>query len=183
MRRLTLLFWTLALVGAVGCPTTQDPEGDANTAVTRIGIYDSRAIAVAFIGSEVYTAAEGEALAEKTAEFENAEAARDHEKLAELKAREETQRTLRQAQGFSTAPVDDILEYIAAQLPGIKKEANVELVVSKWDDETLSAYTSAERVDVTMRLVEAFRPNEKQRQSAIEIQEVKPVPLRRIRTH
>jgi hypothetical protein len=51
------------------------------------------------------------------------------------------------------------------------------MLVSKWDQETLAKYPSAELVDVTMMLVDAFQPNERQRQSAIEIQKHEPIPL------
>jgi hypothetical protein len=51
------------------------------------------------------------------------------------------------------------------------------MLVSKWDEETLAQYPSAELVDVTMRLVDAFQPTERQRQHAIGIQTQEPIPL------
>ncbi|MCK4249402.1 MAG: hypothetical protein KAX15_06445, partial [Candidatus Omnitrophica bacterium] len=112
-----------------------------------------------------------------------AESEGDSKRVEELKAWGEAQQALLHKQGFSTAPVDDILEHITDQLPEIKKSANVELLVSKWDTKTLAEYKLAEHVDVTMRLVEAFKPNEKQKKSAIEIQKHDPVPLEKMKDH
>ena len=43
------------------------------------------------------------------------------------------------------------------------RQANVNLFVAEWNTKTLAKYRSAEHVDVTMRLVEAFEPNEKRK--------------------
>jgi hypothetical protein len=174
---ITLLITSLTLVHTVSAEDTDAKE------IKRIGVYDSRAIAVAFVGSEFYKATAGKEMAEKMAEYKKAESEGDQEKLAELKAWGEAQQALLHKQGFSTAPVDDILEHIAGQLPRIKKEADVELLVSKWDKETLTEHKSAEQIDVTMRLIEAFKPNEKQKKSAIEIQKHDPVPLDKMKDH
>jgi len=69
------------------------------------------------------------------------------------------------------------------QLPEIKKQANAGLFVSKWDAKTLEKHKSAKHVDVTMRLVEAFNPTEKQKTSAIGIQGHDPVPLEKMKGH
>jgi hypothetical protein len=85
-------------------------------------------------------------------------------------------------QGFSTAPVDNILKHIKKKLPEIKKQAGVKLLVSKWDEKTLKEHESAKRIDVTMPLIEAFRPNEKQKKRAVEIQKSEPVPLEKMKS-
>ncbi len=59
--------------------------------------------------------------------------------------------------------------------PGLP--AGVDLVVSKWDKDALAKYKSAEFVDVTMMLVDALHPHERQRKSAIEIQKHKPISI------
>jgi hypothetical protein len=82
-------------------------------------------------------------------------------------------------QAFSTAPVDDILAHITSALPEIQRTARVTAIVSKWDEAALRKHPGAERVDVTMLLVDAFQPNERQRKSAIQIQKQKPISLER----
>jgi hypothetical protein len=139
----------------------------------RIGIYDSRAIAVAFSGSEAHE----KLLSNRKAEFEKAKAAGDEKRVAELKKEGAEEQKLRHKQGFSTAPVDDILECIKDAQAAIKQKANVTVLVSKWDKESLAKHLSAEQIDITMDLVDAFHPKERQRKSALEIQKSQPIPL------
>src|SRR5215469_3346113 len=80
-------------------------------------------------------------------------------------------------QGFSTAPVDELLLHITNALAEIQKTAGVTSFISKWDEAGLKKHAGAERVDVTMKLVDAFQPNERQRKFAIEVQNRKPLSL------
>ena len=115
----------------------------------RIGVYDSRAIAVAFAGSKIFN----KWMFEQKAELQK----------------------LMHNQGFSTAPMDNILEQIKDRLPAIKEKAGVGVLVSKWDKDTLAKHPSDEFIDVTRELVGAFNPNGRQRTSVIEIQKHKPI--------
>ena len=81
-------------------------------------------------------------------------------------------------QAFGTAPVDDLLLYITNALPEIRKDAGVTAIISKWDEPQLRKHPGAQIVDVTMKLVDAFHPNERQRKAAIEIRRRKPIALR-----
>ena len=47
-----------------------------------VGVYDSRAIAIAFVGSPAYNATDGKRLAAMRAEYEKAKAAGDEERMA-----------------------------------------------------------------------------------------------------
>ena len=139
----------------------------------RIGVYDSRAIAVAYAGSKAFNAW----MSALMAEYSRAKAAGDQKRVAELKAEGAERQKLMHKQGFSTAPVHNILKHIKDRLPAIKQRAGVGVLVSKWDKDTLAKHPCAELVDVTMELVDAFNPNERQRNSAIAIQKHKPIPL------
>ena len=140
----------------------------------RIGIYDSRAVAVAFAGSPTHE----KQLRALIEEHRNAKEAGDLEKAARLEAEGKAQQVKAHQQAFSTAPVDDILAHITNALPEIQKAAGVTALVSKWDEAGLKKHAGAERVDVTMRLVDALHPKERQRKSAVEIQKRKPISLR-----
>ena len=179
MTRLTATMCALLFFTGAGYADTAKPK----TRVARIGTYDSRAIAVAFVGSEVYKATVGKKMSEMMAEYKKAESEGDKKRVKELKTWGETQQALLHKQVFSTAPVDDILKHIIDQFPEIKKKAGVELLVSKWDTQTLAKHTSAEQIDITMLLIDAFKPNEKQKRSAIEIQKHEPVPLENMKNH
>jgi hypothetical protein len=111
------------------------------------------------------------------ADYEKAKANGDQKRIDALKAEGAAGQKRLHMQGFSTAPVDDLLETIKDRLPAMEKKAGVEKLVSKWDKKTLAQYKSAELVDVTLLLVDAFEPNEQQRKMAIEIQKHEPIPL------
>jgi hypothetical protein len=123
--------------------------------VARIGVYDSRAVALAFIKSELYS--------QMVADCEGGQLA-----------------TLQQgfyAQVLSTAPVDGILVYIEDQLSGITEQAGADLILSKWDSESLAMHAHAEQVDITMQLVAAFNPSDELIREAIATQKLAPVSL------
>jgi hypothetical protein len=147
--------------------------GTAQNAKVRIGVYDSRSIVVAWAGTQSFN----QWMGSLQAELQEAKDAGDQKKVEELEVEAEARQQLMHMQAFSTAPVDDILAYIKESLPEIQQNAGVTMVVSKWDQETLAKYPSAELVDVTMALVDAFHPSEGQRKSAIGIQESEPIPL------
>lgn len=175
---------TVGIMVAVGCLTLQatlalaaEPAAESQAA-KRIGVYDSRAIAVAFVGSDVWKAANGKKLAAMKAEYTKAKAEGDRKRMTELEAQGQAQQALLHKQGFSTAPVDDILKHIQDKIPEIAKAAGAGPIVSKWDKETLAKYKSAEQVDVTMALVDAFQPAKRQRDFAIDIQKKTPIPLK-----
>ena len=164
----------LVVMVSVFCATALAQEPAAKV---RVGIYDSRAIAVAFGGSEAFQASTGKQLAALRAEYNEAKAAGNQKRVAELEAQGKAQQVLLHKQGFSTAPVDDILDHIKDKIPGIAKAAGVGPIVSKWDKDALAKYKSAELVDVTMPLVNAFHPIERQLKFAIDIQKQAPISL------
>jgi hypothetical protein len=150
-------------------------EGVPRQAGVRIGIYDSRAIAVAFVGSEVWMASVGKQLAAMKAEYDDAKAQGNQQRVKELEAEGKAGQALLHKQGFGTTPVDDILKHIGNKAPEIAKAAGVGPIISKWDKVALAKYESAEKVDITMALVNAFHPTDRQLKFAIDIQKRPPV--------
>jgi hypothetical protein len=55
-----------------------------------------------------------------------------------------------------------------------------DVIVSKWDEETLSRYGSAEQVDVTMELVVAMNPDERQLGFVKQIGDKPPIPVAKL---
>lgn len=168
---------TMVLMGCVASmlagSTQAEEAGGKPTAKVPVGTYDSRSVAVAFAGSEAFSKWMGDLKAEN----DKAKASGDLKRVSEIEAEGATRQKLMHKQGFSTAPVDDILEQIKDRLPAIKKKAGVIDLVSKWDKAGLARYKDAELVDVTMALADAFNPNDRQRKSAMEIQKHDPIPL------
>jgi hypothetical protein len=139
----------------------------------RIGVYDSRAIAIAWAGSPSFTAWMGALRADHA----KAKAAGDAKRVKQLEAEGAARQQRLHLQGFSTAPVDEILAHIKDALPGIQQQAGVSALVSKWDKEGQAKYPAAEQHDVTLALLDALHPSDRQRQAAIEAQKHKPIPL------
>jgi hypothetical protein len=162
------LLITTALVAASFGQQAKDKSRE------RIGIYDSRAVAVAYAGS----AFQEKKMKDLTSRFKKAEEAGDTKEVSRLKAEGRAWQAQLHRQGFGTAPVDDLLAHITNDLPRIQEAADVTRLISKWDKAELDRHPKAERIDVTLQLVEAFGPTEKQRQHAIEIQKRKPVKVK-----
>jgi hypothetical protein len=142
-----------------------------STAKERIGIYDSRAVAIAFAGSPAFQ----KELDELKAQHKKAQDAGDLETASKVQRQGKAMQVKLHKQGLSTVPVDDILAHIAKFLPEIQESAGVSAIVSKWDGAGLKKHPGAERVDVTIRLVDALQPTDRQRRFAVEIQQHKPI--------
>ena len=162
-----------ALIGAIGPHQASLAQETGSAAKARVGIYDSRAVAVAFAGSAAFNRWMGDL----KAEHGKAKASGDQERAAELEAEGAARQRLLHMQAFSTGQVTNLLDQVKDKLPAIHEKAGVSVLVSKWDKDGLARYKDAELVDVTMALVDAFSPSERQRKSAIAIQEHKPISL------
>ncbi len=171
---------TIVLAGMVMQPTvgTEQPEKKASRPGARIGTYDSRAIGLAYIRSDAFD----EKLEQMNAELEKAKAAGDKKRVQELEAWFPTQQAVAHKQTFGTAPVDDILEPIKHQIPGITKQANVDLIISKWD--TGSQWPDAEFVDVTLLMIQPFNPDESTLKMITEqLPKLDPIPSEKLEKH
>jgi len=169
--RIVVASMALGVIG--GFATSLKAQGNDTKTKERVGIYDSRAIAVAFAGSPAHE----EELRPLIEEHKKARETGDLATVAKLEAEGKARQEKLHKQGFSTAPVDDILAHITNSLPEIQKSTGVTAIVSKWDEAELKKHAGAETVDITMRLVDAFQPNARVRKWAIEIQKSKPISI------
>ena len=118
-----------ALVAAAGLPQAGLAQETQPTTKARVGIYDSRAVAVAFAGSAPFN----RWLDNLKAEHAKATASGDQQRVAALEAEGKARQRLLHMQGFSTAPVTNILDQIKDKLPALKQKAGVSVLLSKWD--------------------------------------------------
>jgi hypothetical protein len=158
-------------IAASGCASK--PAKPADSPTERIGVYDSRAIAIAWVGTEAFK----QSLDSLRKESEQAKAAGDRERAAALEKEGAAMQQRLHTQGFSTAPVDDILAHFQDQLARIRLATGATALVSKWDEAALAKHAGAEQLDVTEKLVDALHPDDQQRKTALGIVKVKPVPL------
>jgi hypothetical protein len=142
--------------------------------VNAVGIYDSRAIAVAYAGS-VFCRNYIKGL---NTRYNAAKAAGDEEAMLKAEAEAEKHQKQLHSQAFSTAPVDNILRHIKDRLPDIRKEAAVDIIISKWDTKSLAKYETAQKKDITMLLVELFKPDARRLNMVKEIQKAKPISIK-----
>ena len=154
-----------ALTLGFGAGRTVAAPDSAATGGLRIGVYDSRAIAVAYAGSPVHE----QRLAAATAERRKARESRDSTTVSRIEAEGQAQQKLLHRQAFGQEPVDDILAQIPAEVAAVRSANAVGVLVSKWDEAALAAQRGRETVDVTEALVDALHPNARQRQRALEI--------------
>lgn len=130
------------------------PEAESEGTRIRVGTFDSRAVAIAFYRSPVHQAT----IREMMAEYKVAKETGDEERAEALQTRGEAFQALAHRQGFGTAPIDEILERIEDQIPGIAERAGVDMVVSKWD--VVYQGDGVDVVDVTLLMVAPFEPDE-----------------------
>ena len=105
-------------LGCEGAEPSVAPTKAADASVTRVGIYDSRAIAAAYWTPERLVSY-SRSLEERQ---EMAVAVGKVQEAKETYAKLWAHRNLLRKQGFSTAPVDDILEHIKDRLPKIARK-------------------------------------------------------------
>jgi hypothetical protein len=165
------LIFLLAIFGLafIGCKTTdKSAENDfkQNSVVeaTKVGIYDSRVIAFAYWSQEV----EGKQRLNHPDYNSNSSALAYWSEQVDGKPRyippddkglkgKEFGYMMHQ-QVFSYHEPVQALEYIADKLPEVMKQADVDVIISKWEKEKLAKFDSTKFVDITDRLVQLFNP-------------------------
>jgi hypothetical protein len=136
-----------------------------------VGIFDSRVIAVAYYNTEAHKSY----IQSLKADHAEAEASGEKELAKELESMGEASQELAQKQAFSTWPVDNILGTIEGKIPEIAKQAEVDLIVSKWN--IVYQESGLEFIDVTDIMVKLFSPDEQMLQMLEQIKMQDPITL------
>ena len=159
----------LAVYTTVVAVRAEQPEEKTSGSKVRVGTFDSRAVAVAYGRSENL----GRYIEELTAEYEEAKTAGDETRVKELEAEASALDELLHKHAFSIGPVDNILEQIEGTIPKIAEQAQVDVIVSKWD--IVYQRPGVEFIDVTDLMVKPFDPDEETQKLLIEVQKQDPV--------
>jgi hypothetical protein len=175
MTRLGTICCAIAFMFAVlpACSTAA-AQASQETSVgskMRVGTFDSRAVAIAYGRSEAF----GRAVKSAKEEYEKAKSEGNEKRAKELDAEGSAGQDLMHKQGFSTYSVDNILEKIKEQIPGIAAQANVDVIVSKWD--IIYQRPGIEFIDVTDLMVKPFDPNERTLGIIQDLLKQNPIPL------
>jgi hypothetical protein len=139
-----------------------------------VGVYDPRAIAIAYVNSNLFRAA----MNEKQSEMKKATADNDRAKIKELRAWGEGGQIRLHLQGFAGAPVDDILAQVSDKLPEVAAAAGVDVITLK----PIFAAPNVTTVDVTDRLVGLFTSDPQAIKTIAELRATKPLPIEEIAT-
>jgi Skp family chaperone for outer membrane proteins len=140
----------------------------------RVGVYDSRAIAIAYGNSTEFR----KFLDAVKADHQKAKEAKDDKRMKEIETQMKARQRRAHEQGFSTGSVGDIMVKIKDALPAVARKAGVDLIVSKWEVNYLSPEFKA--VDVTDDLVALFHVSEKGLGWIKDIRTHPPLPIEQI---
>src|SRR5262249_48041648 len=138
----------------------------------RIGTYDSRAVAVAYARSGEFTARSKDLQRQRT----DAEKAGEDARVAELETIGQSMQTRLHLQGFSTAPVDDILQIVADKLPGVAQQNHL-AIITRAAEYHVEGVTL---VDVTNDLVALFNPDTQTLKIVNDLRAQKPLPIEQV---
>lgn len=170
MRWITGLAMAAGVVLVMGV-VSQAVHGQDKTEVKplRVGVYDSRCIAVACFSSEWWNTQ----VREKMKEMEAAKAAGDEQKVKELEQWGSQNQQKAHLMGFGTAPVKQSLVPVEKDLATVAQQAGVDIIVSKWQIDY--QVDGAQFVDVTDAIVALYKPGEKALKSVEAIKKTKPI--------
>lgn len=157
MRKQTsLVLLPAALLGVVYILTVHGQSAEKpKKDLLRVGVYDSRAVAVAYAHSNHWN----NILKDKQKELQKAKEKGNDKKVKELEAWGSAHQQKAHLQGFGTAPVHEYLNVIKDKLPDIARQAGVDVIVSKWEFDYKAP--DAEVIDITDQLIEPFGPSER----------------------
>ncbi len=165
MKKLSLLSIPVVLAFvSIAAGWTERPP-----AALRLGVFDSRAIAVAFARSEIHAQWMKELLARKEA----AEKRGNEKEVAAVEAEGARHQRRFHLQGFSVAPIDDILVHIEKALPSIAEKAGVDAIVNRWN--VVHHRPGVELVDVTEAMIAPFHPDEQTLAIVRDMKDKKPL--------
>ena len=139
----------------------------------RVGVYDNRAIAVAYGPSKFNP------VGEKMKEYKEAKATGDTKRAKEFEAWGEKHQRKLHRQGFGQVPVDDILAHVKDKFPEVARKTDVDVIVRQCD----YVGPNVEDVDITKELVLLFEPSEKTLRTVEGLKKHAPVDLDEIEQH
>ena len=175
--RLLLKWFGVVSVVAFGFFASATASAQTQTNKFRVGVYDSRAVAVAYGNSTEFK----EAMKPIEANYQKAKEAKDEKRMKEIDSQMKLRQRRAHEQGFSTGSVAPIMAKVKDSLPDIAKQAGVQVIVSKWEFNHQSP--DVEVVDVTDQIIALFHVNERGLKWCKEIQQKPPLPIEQITEH
>lgn len=168
-----VLLSVISVAGLVQSAASAAPEAVQEQAKLRVGVYDSRAIAVAYVHSP-YSPTSG-----KMKEYEEAKAAGDEARVKELEAWGEKHQRQLHRQGFGRVPVSDLLEHVKDRLPELAEQIGVDVIAFECN----YLGPNVEEVDITVELAKLFDDSERTLETIEQLRQMDPLDLDEIEAH
>jgi hypothetical protein len=150
------------------------PAAAQNAKPLRIGVFDSRAIALAYGNSDEFQ----RIVKCMHADYDAAKAANNDSRAKELETEGQWSQVRLHQQTFSTGPVAGILAKVKDKLPAIAAQAGVSLIVSKWEVQLQDP--AVETVDVTLPIVKLFHPSDRVLTWIAQMKTQDPIPFEKL---
>ncbi|MBN2093001.1 hypothetical protein JW964_25485 [candidate division KSB1 bacterium] len=170
MKNLFIISVTLICLMLLSMTAVAQEKSPAKSGV-KIGIFDSRVVALAYFRSAERMAQ----FKEMHKELQQAKTENNEKRVKELEKEGPWTQIRMHQQVFSNAGVSNIMKKISNELPAIAKEAGVLLIVSKWDMPYIDQI--AETVDVTLPIAKLFKPDEQTMKIIGQMKDQTPVPF------
>jgi hypothetical protein len=171
MARAALVSVVLAAALGIGA---RSAAAEDRKPVVRVGIFDSRAVALAYGRSEEFE----RSIKAMRDDFEKAKAVKDEKRVKELENEGAWSQVRLHQQTFSTATVSSILAKVKDKLPAIAHDARVVMIVSKWEVQFKDP--SIETVDLTLPMVQLFHPSEQVLKWIEQMKDQEPIPFEKL---
>lgn len=146
-------------------------KGTNAQTIQRIGVFDSRAVAVAYYNSKFSN--NQQIFQSLGSQMQLAKSKDDKEAISKL----ELEGTMRQAmmheQGFGKGSINNITESVKDKMTQLAKNENLSAIVSKW--EMIFSGKDVELIDITEKIVDFFEPNDQIKSMVKEIMQSEPV--------
>ncbi len=163
--------WIAALPGVIAAQSTTSSAPSPAAQKVRIGVFDSRMVAIAYYNS----GEQRKFMQDLMAQLKAAKTANDTAKIADLEFQGPAMQNLMHYQVFSNASIPNVMEKLAPELPKIAADSHVSIIVSKW--EVAFHDPNVEYVDVTDALVARFKPTAQVQKWIDSGKSQQPVPL------
>ena len=141
------------------------------TTTIRIGVFDSRAVGIAWFNSSVSSSHERADVL--NSRMKEAIEKNDSDAIASLEREAKLRQAMQHEMAFGTGSIRFVLEEIKDKISQIAKENNLSVVVSKW--EINCPADNVELVDITDKIADIFQPDERVKGWLKEMKNVEPV--------
>ncbi len=137
----------------------------------RVGVFDSRAVAVAFYNSKFST--NQQIFASLGTRMKEAKEKDDKDAIAKIEREASLRQVMMHEQGFGRGSINNVTGAIKEKLAQLAKSENLSVIVSKW--ELVFSGADVVTVEVTEKIVDFFEPNEKIKSMTKEIMQSEPI--------